>query len=189
MGDSERTLADRCLRGEERAWLELLHRYDRKVLHVLWQSGVREELDDLRQEVWSRLLVRDGAALRDFRAQHAGALGVFLAQVARRVAIDHDRARRVRPPPSGGTEPDDLEHASASPEMLARDAEARRRLVSALDAAAGSARDRDILRLHFEEGLSVAEIAAMGLGLELRGVEAVLRRAREKILAMLREEP
>jgi RNA polymerase sigma factor (sigma-70 family) len=161
--DPERALADRCLRGEEKAWLELLRLYQRKVLRVLFRSGVREELDDLCQEVWARLLARDGAALRDFRAGHPGALGLFLAQVARRVAIDHDRARRVRPPPSGGAEPDELAHAADSPELLARGAEERRRLSLALDAAAGSARDRDILRLHYEEGLSVSEIAQMGL--------------------------
>src|SRR5438105_8472518 len=91
--DSERALADRCLRGEKKAWLELLRLYDRKVLRVLFRSGVREELDDLRQEVWARLLARDAAALRDFRAENSGALGLFLAQVARRVAIDHQRAR------------------------------------------------------------------------------------------------
>jgi RNA polymerase sigma factor (sigma-70 family) len=183
--DSERALADRCLRGEERAWLELVRTYDRKVLRVLFRSGAREELDDLRQEVWARLLARDAAALRDFRAGHAGALGLCLAQIARRVAIDHHRARRARPPASGGA---DLAHDGVSAESLFHDAESRRRLLGALDAVAGSARDRDILRLHFEEGLSAAEIAQLGLDLEARGVEAVIRRAREKILAMLRDD-
>jgi RNA polymerase sigma factor (sigma-70 family) len=188
MMDSERALADRCLRGEERAWLELVRTYDRKVLRVLFRSGAREELDDLRQEVWARLLARDAAALRDFRAGQAGALGLFLAQIARRVAIDHHRARRARPPASGGAEPDDLAHDGVSAESLFHDAESRRRLLGALDAVAGSARDRDILRLHFEEGLSAAEISQLGLDLEVRGVEAVIRRAREKILLMLRDE-
>jgi len=187
--DSERALADRCLRGEKKAWLELLRLYDRKVLRVLFRSGVREELDDLRQEVWARLLARDAAALRDFRAENSGALGLFLAQVARRVAIDHQRARRARPPSSGGVEPDALEHEGASPESALGDAQARSRLLRALDEVAGSARDRDILRLHYEAGLSAAEIAQMGLGLEVRGVEAVLRRAREKVVSLLEEKP
>jgi len=187
--DSERALADRCLRGEKKAWLELLRLYDRKVLRVLFRSGGREELDDLRQEVWARLLARDAAALRDFRAEHSGALGLFLAQVARRVAIDHQRARRARPPSSGGAEPDALEHEGASPESALGDAQTRRRLLCALDEVAGSARDRDILRLHYEAGLSAAEIAQMGLGLEVRGVEAVLRRAREKVVSLLEDKP
>jgi RNA polymerase sigma factor (sigma-70 family) len=186
--NSERALADRCLRGEERAWLELVRTYNRRVLRELFRSGVRDDLDDLRQEVWARLLARNAAALRDFRAEHPGALGVLLAQVAHRVAIDHRRARRARPPASGGAEPDDLAHGGVSPESLLHDAQGRRRLLGALDAVAGSARDRDILRLHFEEGLSAAEIAEMGLDLEPRGIEAVIRRAREKILLLLRDD-
>ena len=67
--DSERALADRCLRGEKKAWLELLRLYDRKVLRVLFRSGVREELDDLRQEVWARLLAREHVLV----VQHDGA--------------------------------------------------------------------------------------------------------------------
>jgi len=178
----DRELAAACAAGDEGAWLELIRRHDRKVLHVLWQAGARspDEIDDLRQEVWVRLLSRDGAALRGFRADHPGALRVFLGRVARSVAIDHGRSRR---PVS--EVPLDLPDPAAGPDSTAR----LRRLVAALEQAASEsehpARDRDILRLHFEEGHTPTEIAEMGLGLSVRGVEAVLRRARERLKQLL----
>ena len=188
----ERELAGACARGDESAWLELVRRYDRSVLHVLWQSGAREELDDLRQEVWVRLLARDGIALRAFRADHPGALRLFLARVARSVAIDHGRSRRVRPPAAGGEEPGEIPHAAPGADLMLSDEGDRRRLHAALEQAAAEgenpARDRDILRLHLEEGQSPTEIAAMGLGLSARGVEALLRRLKERIAELLREE-
>ena len=185
---ADRDLAARCVAGEESAWVELVRRHDRKVLHVLWQSGIRDELDDLRQEVWARLLARDAAVLRSVRGEHEGSLGLFLARVARTVALDHQRARRRRPAESAGEELEALPHAGPNPEGQLRAAQDKARVLRALEAAATSARDRDLGRLHFEEGYSALEIAAMGVGLEVRGVEALLRRLREKIEAKLREE-
>ena len=192
MDSAERELADACARGDEGAWLEMLRRYDRGVLHVLWQAGAREDVDDLRQEVWIRLLARKGAVLRSFRAEHAGALRVFLARVARSVAIDHGRSRRVRPPGTGGSEPADLADARPGPEAQVRTEEERHRFAAALEQAIleseNPARDRDILRLHFEDGQTPTEIAQMGLGLSVRGVEALLRRAKGRIDELLAEE-
>ena len=179
----DRELAAACAAGNESAWIELIRRHDRKVRHVLWRSGAREELDDLRQEVWARLLSRQAASLRAFRAEHPGALQLFIGLVAQSVAIDHGRARR----PSAEVS-DELPDPAAGPESVAR----LRRLVATLDRVAAEAghpaRDRDILRLHFEEGYTPTEIAGMGLGLGVRGVEAVLRRARERLRELL-EEP
>ena len=188
----ERELADACARGDEGAWFELVRRYDRSVLQVLWQSGAREDIDDLRQEVWVRLLARGGIALRSFRAEHTGALRVFLARVAKSVAIDHGRYRRVRPPAAGGEEPGGLPHATPGADAQLSDEGDRRGLLAALEKAAAEgenpARDRDILRLHLEEGQTPTEIAAMGIGLSARGVEALLRRLKERIAELLKEE-
>src|SRR5260370_27896367 len=101
----ERQLAGDCARGDEAAWLELISRYDQTVLRALWQSGAREDADDLLQEVWVRLLARGGVALRSFRAPRSGPLRGFLARVARSGAFDHGRSRRRAPPPPGGGGP------------------------------------------------------------------------------------
>lgn len=188
----ERELAVACARGDQAAWLELIGRYGRSVLNVLRQMGARDDLEDLKQEVWARLLAREGAALRSFRADHTGALRLFLVRVAKSVALDHGSARRVRPPHSGGEKPGELPHAGPGPEAVTRESQERRRLLAAVEKAVeeseNPARDRDILRLHFEEQFTPTEIAEMGLGLSVRGVEAVLRRAKQRIDALLLEE-
>ena len=181
----DRELVESCLRGERDAWRRMVREHDWKISKVLWRMGARRELDDLRQEVWARLLARDAAALRRFRGEHEGSLRVFLGTVARTTALDHFRGQRPPPFP--------LEDAAApSPEDALVD-EQRRALVSrALEAAVAEAehpaRDRDIARLHFLDGLSAAEIAATGLGLSARGVEAVLRRIRARLQQILRDE-
>jgi RNA polymerase sigma factor (sigma-70 family) len=189
---SERDLAAACARGERRAWAELLRRYDGKVRSALRRAGAPEDAEDLRQDVWARLLANDRAALRRFRADRSGSLQVFIGQVARRVAIDHGRARRLRPQGCGGPEPAALASSTPSPFEQLRSAARARRLSAALDAVAGAAghpgRDRDILRLHFEEGYLPAEIAGMDLGLSARGIESLLRRARQKLAELLSEE-
>ncbi len=174
-------LAAACARGDGRAWSELVQRYDGNVRRVL-RSTAPDEADDLRQDVWARLLANDRAALRRFRA---GSLRLFIGQVARRVAIDHRRRARDVP----RLDPDVV--AGVAPgalELLRREARTRR-LAATLDSiAAGSARTRDVLRLHFEEGWSVAEIAGAGVGTSARGVESVLRRARPKLVKLLAED-
>lgn len=186
---TEQELAARCARGEKAAWLELLRDYQRGVLHMLWRYGPRDEAADLCQEVWARLLRNDGAALRSYQG---GSLKAFLGQVAKTVAIDRARALRVRPQEATDDEP--LLHApdaAPSAEAALQDEQHRRKLAAALEQVAQAAenpgRDRDILRLHFVEGMSAREIADMGLGLPHKGVEAVLRRARDKLQELLQE--
>jgi RNA polymerase sigma factor (sigma-70 family) len=187
----EGDLAAACARGEGHAWAELLRRYDGKVRSALRRTGAPEDEDDLRQEVWARLLANDRAALRRFRADRAGSLRVFIGQVARRVAIDHGRARRMRPR-GCGEEPAFLASSAPGPIDLLHHASQSRRLAAALDAVARvaehPARDRDILRLHFEDGWLPAEIAGMDLGISVRGVESLLRRARQKLAELLSED-
>ena len=189
----ERELADACARGVQNAWRELLRRCDRKVLQALRKIGLGEEAEDLRQEVWTRLLADDRAALRRFRAEREGSLRFFVAQVARRVGLDHLRSGRARPPALGGADPSELVCAWPNPERAICDRRSRCRLATALEAAARAgehpARDGDILRLHFLEGYAPGEIAQMGVGLGTRGVEALLRRARGKLAELLADEP
>lgn len=188
---NDRELADRCARGERPAWVELIRRYDRKVLRVLWNSGGRGELEDLRQEVWARLLANDGRALKGLRAERQGSLSLFLAMTAKRVALDHVRARKSRPVIEHDAVATGIPDVAASPEDHAQAARRKQILVRALETVASESanpgRDRDILRLHFEEGYSANEIAEMGIGLPAKGVESVLRRSREKLSKLLTE--
>ena len=190
--DDERDLVGRCVRGEPGAWAALVREYEPRVRRVVSRSAAGEDAADLRQEVWARLLASDAAALRRFRGADARALRSFIGAIARSVAVDHLRARGARMPGCGGEEPETLPDEAPTPERALDAEEERRRLARALEAAVREAghpgRDGDILRLHLEEGLSANEIAAMGIGLGPRGVEAVLRRAKARIERLLRAD-
>jgi RNA polymerase sigma factor (sigma-70 family) len=196
LDDDDRDLAARCASGDGGAWSELVARHDRRIALVLLRTVGRQgeaDLPDLRQEVYARLLARDGAALRTLRAERPGALSSFLAQVALRVALDHARARRARPLATvAEDEVLELPAPAGSPEEQASDREARARLSEALQSVcdgANASRDLMVLRAHFDDGLSPAAIARMGCGLSPKGVETLLRRARTRIEARFAEAP
>jgi RNA polymerase sigma factor (sigma-70 family) len=185
---SERTLALRCADGDPAAWTELVETYDRRVLLVLLRtvgSGFADELPDLRQEVWARLLARRGAALRGLRAEREGALGAFVAQVALRVGIDFGRARGTRAAAEvSEEEAHALQATTEAPDEAASQRQRRVRLEQALLRAAEGAnaqRDLLVLRAHFRDGLNPVEIGRLNLGLSAKGVETLLYRARARI--------
>jgi RNA polymerase sigma factor (sigma-70 family) len=169
MGD--RDLVERCVRGDRRAWSELFQRYDAKILRAGGPDAA-----DLRQEVWARLV--DKSALSRLRLERTGALDAWFARVAVRVAVDHRRRRRARPP----EEPFEVEprDSSLDPEMAAMRAEEVRALSAAIDRTAGN-RDLSVLRLHLVDGLGPAEIAASGIGLSPKGVASLLRRTLSRL--------
>jgi len=133
-------------------------------------SVAKADLDDVAQEVFLRLLRSDRAEL----INHPQA---YLFQMARHVAAEWAMRARVRMPhdPAWLEElPDEDEPA----DLVARDSE--RRVVSkALHAL--PARQREILRLHYGDGLSHAEIAKQ-LGVS----ERVVKRDIIKAYATLR---
>jgi RNA polymerase sigma factor (sigma-70 family) len=185
----DRALVALCAQGDEGGWLTLIERYDRRILRLLSRNCAREDVEDLRQEVYSRLLTKDRAALLRFRGEHGGSLTLLIGQIAKNVALDHVRARR----PLAATEEltaahhETLASDEPSPERRVDELRWARCLSAALDLVAAASehpgRDRDILRLHYEEGLAVPEISEMGLGLEHDGIESMLRRTRDKVHA------
>jgi RNA polymerase sigma factor (sigma-70 family) len=189
---AERLLALRCALGDPEAWTTLVAAHDRRVLRVLLRAvGPRfaDELPDLRQEVWARLLASRGAALRGLRAERPGALAAFVSQVALRVAIDFGRSRGLRASQEVGEEEvAGLQAPGGDAEEAAARRQEARLLDEALEAATAGpnqARDRVVLRAHLQDGLAPAEIAAMGLGLSAKGVETLVYRARDRIAARL----
>lgn len=192
LGDRE--LLDRCAGGDRFAWGRLVEQHDRRIAAVLARAlgpGGRSELADLRQDVYARLLARGGTALRGLRADRPGAVAAFVSQVARRVALDHARARSARPAAGPlGDQASELPARELSPEQHAQERQARDRVAWAMERACAGrhrARDLQILRAHVDDALGPAEIARLGCGLSAKGVEALLRRLRARVEALLRE--
>jgi len=145
--------------------------------------GDREGLEDLAQEVFLRLF----RALPHFRNE--AQVSTFLYRIVVNVVNDEFRRRqRARLGSSieegaegGGFE---LKHPAPGPAEIVEQNE----LQKAVDAALLrlNARDRAILTLHYQEGRSYEEIAAI-LDEPLGTVKTHLYRARERLKVMMKE--
>jgi DNA-directed RNA polymerase specialized sigma24 family protein len=87
----------------EAAWETLIRRYaagiEARVRRALRRAGVRprgEQIEEIVQEVYCRLLADGSWRLRQCRATSQYQIGAFLGKVAERVALDHVRAARAQ---------------------------------------------------------------------------------------------
>jgi RNA polymerase sigma-70 factor, ECF subfamily len=88
--DPEFSLVERCLRGDETAWEELVRLNTRKVYGLCYRfTGSGSEAQDLTQEVFLRVF----KTIRTFRSAE-GSFGTWLARVTRNLLIDHYRRTR-----------------------------------------------------------------------------------------------
>jgi RNA polymerase sigma-70 factor (ECF subfamily) len=131
----------------------------------LAQTARRLDLDlpdassaDLVQEAW----LRAWRSLDDFRGKDAPAFRTWLDQIVRTAglnAIRHHQAEKRREPPARVPLDSEIQGDDRpGPESQAQAAEEIERLQTAL-AGMPDALDREIVRLHFEEGLSLRQTA------------------------------
>ena len=91
MSESDGDLLDRCRRGEEAAWHELVAQHTKKVFGLAYRfSGRVDEAEDLTQEIFVKVY----QSLDRYR-ENDGAFPGWLMTVARNRAIDHYRSRRM----------------------------------------------------------------------------------------------
>jgi RNA polymerase sigma-70 factor (ECF subfamily) len=132
---------------------------------------------------------RNGGALARAERGRPGGFRAFLFGVTRNIALDHERLaarRKVRPDAAGrdfDNFPDDDERIStildrAWAESLVREAAALQR-EQAREKGEAAERRVELLRLRFEEGLPVRQIAALW-DMDATRVHAEYARAREE---------
>jgi RNA polymerase sigma-70 factor (ECF subfamily) len=110
LSESDSDLLDRCRRGEEAAWRELVAHHTRKVFALAYRfSGRVDEAEDLTQEIFVKVYQS-----LDRYKEAEGAFPGWLMTVARHRAIDHYRRRRLERM-SRRDDPEAVE-AMASPE-------------------------------------------------------------------------
>jgi RNA polymerase sigma-70 factor (ECF subfamily) len=174
-GDAE--LVRRCLAGDERAYRELIERYERQVYSVaLRMVRVREDAEDLTQETFVRMF----KALD--RYDPTRPFPAWLLTIAARLSIDQLRRRRVKTQPLVRSEPGSLEERVVEvedpgfgpDELLERreEAESAGALIAALPE-----HYRIVVVLRHQHELSYEEIAE-ALHLPLGTVKARIHRAR-----------
>jgi len=179
---SDPELTRRCLAGDERAYRELVKRYERQVYSLaLRMLRVREDAEDLTQETFVRMF----KALD--RYDPSRPFPAWLFTIAARLSIDHIRRRRLKTVSifrqDPGTEEEhvlELEDTTPGPAELAERSE-EERATEALIAALPE-HYRVVVLLRHQQGLSYEEIAE-ALRLPLGTVKARIHRAR----ALLRD--
>jgi RNA polymerase sigma-70 factor (ECF subfamily) len=162
-----------CIAGDKEAWDAFVRRH----AGVVWAAVRRTlrgsssvEAADLVQEVFVRLLHDQCRLLRSFDPCRAS-LPTWLALVARSVTIDHLR-RRALPMVRAGV--DSLDRPDTGP--------SRADSAEPLPLHVLTARQRLVLAMLFERGMSVAQTAkAMGVD------EQTIRSSKHKALSRLRE--
>ena len=169
MVDDELTLR-RAQRGDERAWRDLIGRFQRPVHALIWRmlaGRSRDRVEDLVQETFVRVL----RALPGFEPGGAATLSTWILTIATRLALNELR----RP---------ELARLAEADEPAGEGDVARRQLAAAIakGVAALPPDQRAVIVLREFHGLDYAEIAA-ALELDLGTVKSRLSRAR----AALRE--
>ena len=198
--------------AEERAWVAFLDGYSGLLLHVARALGGDEDAVMDRYAYVLEALRRDGyRRLRGYATDGRGQFVTWLVIVVRRLCLDEYRHRYGRPQGDGAAGSarwaqrrslarlvaaqlelvDVADDATQAPDAALQSAELRVSLERAL--AQLDASDRLLLRLRFDEGLSVPEIArALGQGSPFplyRRIDKLLLRLRSALLAVGVSDP
>ncbi|HXF25823.1 MAG TPA: sigma-70 family RNA polymerase sigma factor [Bryobacteraceae bacterium] len=89
--DADAQIVDRCLRGDETAWEDLVKVHSRRVYALCFRfTGRESEAQDLTQEVFLRVF----RSLKSFRSGE-GSFVIWLGRLTRNLLIDHYRRTRL----------------------------------------------------------------------------------------------
>jgi RNA polymerase sigma factor (sigma-70 family) len=107
---SDARLVARCREGDEAAWAELVSRFSRYVYAIIGQGfGLRaQDAEDVFQEVFARTYQHLG------RLREDEAIRPWIAQLTRRLCIDHIRARSREEVSDQEIEPAELDETLAT---------------------------------------------------------------------------
>lgn len=183
----------RCIAGEPDTRDEFVREYSGlirfAIASVLRHRGVtllREEIDDLTHNVIVSLFDRDCRKLKMYEGRNQASFATFVRVCSTRLTLDHLRYRQRRPTIAAeqevGSEVRDLLSAAADPgpgpeeqTSIGEDVARLRRLVDELPA-----REQLLVRLHFVEGLDVADVARV-LGISENATHVLKSRVRAKL--------
>jgi RNA polymerase sigma factor (sigma-70 family) len=181
--DADTSLVERCLRGEQSAWEELVRAHTRRVYAISYRFTNKEsEAQDLTQEVFLRIF----KTLGSFRAGE-GSFTVWLTRLTRNLLVDHyrrtkqDRVTEAIDEKLGMLEEKTAQHSRTDGLLAGR--EAGELLQAALQKLSPELREAVILR-DLEE-LEYREIAKV-LNVPEGTVKSRLNRGRAELARVLR---
>lgn len=183
--DPDLSLVERCLRGDEAAWEEMVRLHTRRVYGLCYRfTSSDSEAQDLTQEVFLRVY----RSLKSFRSNE-GSLATWLTRVTRNLLIDHyRRTRQDRVTDSIEDQLPVLEEsvpALARPDGMVAGREATEILQAALQKLSPELRESVILR--DLQGMEYREISTV-LRIPEGTVKSRLNRGRTELAKVLRKQ-
>jgi RNA polymerase sigma-70 factor, ECF subfamily len=156
------TLVSLCAaRGSSAAYpRELIDRYGRLVMQTItwtfrrFSSDVREDIEDVFQEVFVSLFKDRGSALLRFDPSRAS-LGTYLCTIARNATLNAVKRKKY----DGDGDVDSIGEDSLNPEALLEKKDARERIEALMPSL--SAKERLFFKLYFEDCMPPEEIAGV----------------------------
>lgn len=177
MSGEDADLIRRCLAGDQKAYRDLVRRYQRPVYSVVLRVVRRsEDAEDITQETFVRMF----RALERYDLERP--FTAWLFTIASRLAIDHLRRRRVQTVSLSQAEPGsseertiDVEDKGLKPDEITSYHEEEKRSQDLIDSL--PEHYRIVVLLRHQQDLSYEEIAE-ALNLPLGTVKARIHRAR-----------
>jgi RNA polymerase sigma-70 factor (ECF subfamily) len=177
MSGEDADLIRRCLAGDQKAYRDLVRRYQRPVFSVVVRMVRRaEDAEDITQETFVRMF----RALDRYDPERP--FTAWLFTIASRLAIDHLRRRRVQTVSLSQSEPGsseehtiDVEDHGLKPDEVTSHHEEEKRSQDLIDSL--PEHYRIVVLLRHQQDLSYEEIAD-ALNLPLGTVKARIHRAR-----------
>jgi RNA polymerase sigma factor (sigma-70 family) len=180
---SDIEMVDRLLRGMPDAFALFYQRYERLIYHCIRARADADDVADIFQSFFERLVERDYRVLRLW--QRGSSLSIYLSKVIRNFVVDFHRARRWREASVGGLS--DLEnHESEGEETIGTALILKELRRVGLQAWAKlESRDRLLVCCKFHRDLT-NEAMAERLNLTGGALRTALSRAQGRLLASLK---
>jgi RNA polymerase sigma-70 factor (ECF subfamily) len=175
----EPQLIARFRAGDASAFERIMEHYEPYVFGLIWRlTGDRGTSEDLCQETFLKVL----KGLSKFR--EASGLKTWIHRVAHNTALDHLRGRRLQPMPQGddGAVSMDPPDTAGGPDGELAESQLRDAVERAMVRLPTNY--REVLHLHYWEGMGVEEIASV-LGEPPGTVKTHLFRARKAMREMV----
>jgi RNA polymerase sigma factor (sigma-70 family) len=168
-----------CVSGDKRAWDHFVRRTSSIIYAAVYRAcgskpGARDDVDDRVQDVYIRLIRNDYRLLRTYDASRAS-LSTWLTLVSRSVVYEHFQKRSLN------TVAIESAHDLASPQASSESHGVAKLPAAALEGLTD--RQRLVLRMLFDEGMSVEE-AARRMDVDPQ----TIRSTKHKALTRLRQQ-
>ncbi|MCE9533395.1 MAG: RNA polymerase sigma factor [Planctomycetes bacterium] len=188
----DRSILQHCLQHEAGSWNDFVDRFLGLIYHVIHYTAhlrsfpvTPELVEDIAQEILSRIVANDYGLLRSFRGRSS--LATYLTVLSRRICVQEltKRGNTTRKPlpaafqsrPAGKKNDDDTDEEEEVPKARVgmETLDLLQKLIRKLPN-----REREVVRLFYFEGRTYEEIS-IELNLPVKTIGPILKRARQML--------